>query len=174
MRKISSLAILAVVAGLLSFSNGNVISKPQANAGKMVKPPAAVTTNVIVPLSLDVFIPCAADGAGEMVHLEGDLHVLITFNINGNNVNGQSHFQPQGVSGTGLTTGDRYQATGITRDDFKGSLQNNQYKATFVNNFRIIGQGPGNNFLAHATTHIAINANGDVTAEVENVTDDCQ
>jgi len=37
-------------------------------------------------------------------------------------------------------------------------LQNGQANMTFVNNFRIIGQGPGNNFLVHKTLQIKINA----------------
>ena len=52
--------------------------------------------------------------------------------------------QPQGISGTGETTGDKYQAIGVTQETFKGSFQNGQANDTFVNNFRIIGQAPGN------------------------------
>jgi hypothetical protein len=68
---------------------------------------------------------------------------LITFIINGNNVSGTAHFQPQVLSGTGETTGDKYQGTGVTKDtSFKVSFQNGQAQQMFVNNFRIIGQGP--------------------------------
>jgi len=119
-------------------------------------------------------VPCANGGAGEPVALSGDLHILFTFTINGNNVSLKSHFQPQGVTGVGLTTGDKYQATGVTQDHFKASLQNGQFEMTFVNNFRIIGQGPGNNFLVHITTHLTGNANGVVTASVDNFSLDCK
>jgi len=43
-----------------------------------------------------------------------------------------------------------------------------------VNNFRIIGQGPGNNFLVHETFHFTINANGNVTAFVDHFSVDCK
>lgn len=135
---------------------------------------AAVQTNDITDISLSVFIPCAADGAGEVVDLSGPLHTLVTFTINGNNVSGFYHFQPQGISGTGETTGDKYQATGVTQESFKTSLQNGQANLTYVNNFRIIGQGPGNNYLVHETMHITINADGNVTVTHDNFSVECK
>jgi hypothetical protein len=135
---------------------------------------AAVQVNDRTDISLTVFIPCAASGAGEIVDLSGPLHTLISFTINGNNVSGYSHFQPQGLSGTGETTGTKYQATGVTQESFKSSLQNGQANFTYVNNFRIIGQGPGNNFLVHETTHLTINANGTATVFHDNFSVDCK
>src|SRR4051794_33795753 len=75
-----------------------------------------VIVNDSIPLSLSVFIPCANNGAGEDVILNGDLHVLITLTINGNNFSGKDHFQPQGLSGVGTVSGDKYQGTGVTQD----------------------------------------------------------
>jgi hypothetical protein len=138
------------------------------------RPQAAVQVNESINLDAIVFVPCANDGAGELVHLSGPLHVLITFTINGNNVSGKTHFQPQGVSGVGLTTGDKYQGTGVTQDKFKDSLQNDQFEETFIDNFRLIGQGPGNNFLSHETFHVTINANGDVTVVHDNLSIECR
>ena len=94
--------------------------------------------------------------------------------MNGNNVSGYFHFQPQGISGVGETTGDKYQATGVTQQSFKNSLQNGQENLTVVNNFRIIGQGPGNNYLVHETLHFTINANGTQTVSFDNLTVDCK
>jgi hypothetical protein len=135
---------------------------------------AAVQVNDKTNVNLTVFVPCAAGGAGEVVDLSGPLHTLISFTINGNNVSGYFHFQPQGVSGTGETTGANYQATGVTQETFKNSLQNGQANLTFVNNFRIIGQGPGNNFLVHETMHVSVNADGTVTVFHDNFSIDCK
>jgi hypothetical protein len=104
----------------------------------------------------------------------GPLHVLFTFTINGNNVSGFSHFQPQGISGTGETTGDKYQGTGVTQQSFKISLLNGQANFTSVNNFRIIGQGPGNNYLVHENMHVTINANGTVIVSHDNFSVACK
>jgi len=135
---------------------------------------ASVQVNDQTDISLTVFIPCAAGGVGQVVDLTGPLHTLITFTINGNNVSGFFHFQPQGISGTGETTGEKYQATGVTQESFKTSLQDGQANSTFVNNFRIIGQGPGNNFLVHETLHFAINANGTVAVFHDNFSVECK
>ena len=135
---------------------------------------AGVQVNDRTEIALTVFIPCAADGAGEVVDLAGPLHTLVSFTINGNNVSGYTHFQPQGIIGVGETTGNRYHATGITRESFKNSFRNGQANDTFINNFRIIGQGPGNNFLVHETEHFTINANGSITVFHDNFSVVCQ
>jgi hypothetical protein len=134
---------------------------------------SAVRFNESIPISLDVFVPCAANGAGELVALNGNLHVLLTFTINNNNVSGISHDQPQGLTGTGLTTGDKYQGTGVTESHFKVPFNASANTFTFVNNFRIIGQGPGNNLLIHEDFHVTINANGMITASFDHVSAQC-
>jgi|SRR6185369_2069796 len=135
---------------------------------------AAVQVNDKTVIDLTVFIPCAANGSGEIVDLSGPLRTLITFTINGNNVTGKFHFQPQSISGAGETTGDKYQATGITQETFKASLQNGQTNLTFVNNFRIIGQGQGNNFLVHETLHLNFNPDGTLTVFHDNFSVVCR
>ena len=130
------------------------------------------TDNVRVPFDLLVFVPCAAGGAGEEVQLSGSLHILFvtTFNDAGG-FHSKYHFQPQGVHGYGLTTGARYQATGVTQGTFNGTAG---FTDTYVNNFKIIGQGPGNNFLIHENFHFTINANGQATVSVTHSTAKCK
>jgi len=135
---------------------------------------ASSTSNEQININLSVDIPCANAGAGETVQLTGILHVLTTFTINGNNVRGKFHYQPQGISGIGLTTGDKYQATGVTQDEFKGSLVNGQFEETYVNNFNIIGEGKDNNLTLHENSHFTINANGVVTTVIDNIKDECK
>lgn len=134
---------------------------------------AGVVFNTSDEISLSVFVPCAAGGAGEIVDLSGPLHTLITFTINSNNISGVEHFQPQGISGSGETTGLKYQATGVTSTSFKVSLQNGQSSQTFINRFDIIGQGPGNNFRVQETAHLTFNADGSVTVFFDNFRVEC-
>jgi hypothetical protein len=135
---------------------------------------AEVVTNETISAPFSVFVPCANGGAGELISGTIDLHILVTSTVNGNNVSGKTHFQPQGGSLVGAVTGDTYRATGVTQDRFEGSLQNGQFNATFVNNFRMIGPGPGNNLLVHENFHVTINANGDVTVTHDNFSVDCK
>lgn len=124
------------------------------------------------PIDIVVFVPCANGGTGEDVLLSGSLHDLFHITLNARGGFRVSFVDnPQGVSGFGLTTGAKYQATGITRDNFGGTVG---FEETFINNFRIIGQGPGNNFLVHENFHITINANGTVTSFHDNFSVECK
>ncbi len=114
-----------------------------------------------------MFVPCANGGAGEVIDVSGPLHVLQSLTISSSgNFSDVFHFQPQGISGVGLTTGAKYQATRITQ--FKDHFNNLPFSSSFINNFYMIGQGPGNNFKVHETFHFTVNANGDLTAFVDN------
>jgi hypothetical protein len=127
----------------------------------------------IVPFSTVVLVPCALDGAGELVLLEGSLHLVTHFTEDGaGGFHVMNEANPQGVSGTGLTSGDKYQGTGVTRSNF--NVHGIPFNQTFVNNFRIIGEGPGNNLLIHQNVHITVNANGQVTAMVDNFSAECR
>jgi hypothetical protein len=133
-----------------------------------------VTTSVRIPLPqpFQVFVPCAAGGTGELVDLGGTLHVLFHTTLDGSGgFHAKTHFQPQGVTGIGLTTGDAYQGTGVNQDQLNGNV-GEEY--TLIDNFRIIGHGPGHNFLLHETLHTTVNANGVVTAFVSNVSVECK
>jgi hypothetical protein len=134
---------------------------------------SSFSSSVIIPISLQVFVPCAMNGAGEVVFLSGNLHSLFHFTDDGaDGFHVMQESNPQGVSGTGLTSGDKYQGTGVTLSHFNTS--GIPFNQTFVNNFRIIGQGNDNNFLVHQTFHITVNANGVLTALVDNFSVECR
>ena len=145
-----------------------------ALALSVVPAKAAIQINESDDIMLQVFVPCAAGGAGEVVDLSGPLHTLITLTISGNNFSAKEHFQPQGISGTGETTGLKYQATGVTQTTTKGSFVNGQFNQTFINRFDIIGQGTGNNFRVQETAHVTFNANGTVTVFFDNFSVECK
>ena len=131
-----------------------------------------VTTSTSIPIDAVVFVPCANGGAGENVELTGTLHDLFSLTFDGKGgVHVKTLDNPQGVSGTGQSTGAKYQGTGGTQSVFDAQVGS---ETTNINNFRIIGQGPGNNFLVHENFHVTVNANGTVTAFVDNFSVDCK
>ena len=131
------------------------------------------TSSATIPFDVYVFISCAMSGVGEEVHLTGNLHVLDHFTANANGgFMVTSHYQPEGVMGVGSSSGDKYQATGVTSDRF--NVNGLPYTGTYVNNFRIIGQGNGNNYLVHENFHVTVNANGEMTAYVDNFSVECK
>ena len=135
---------------------------------------AAVELNDRTDIFLTAFVPCADGGAGEIIEMSGPLHTLVTARINGNSVSGKFHYQPQGISGIGQTTGARYQATGVTQQTFKSILQDGQARFNYINNFRIIGQGPENNFLVHENLRFTIYPDGTMTVSHDNFSVDCK
>jgi hypothetical protein len=162
-RRLSVFLALAVLACL--------VQTPSVRAQGFV-----ITENVSIPLELTTFVPCANGGAGENVDLSGNLHVLfhLTASDSGR-VTIKDHAQPQGITGVGQVTGDLYRGTGVSQQTqtFFADLDF-PFVVTFVDNFRIIGPGPGNNLLMHETFHITLNPNGVFTAEVDNITVDCK
>jgi hypothetical protein len=154
------LLVLALTIGSLSCA---------ANAAASA---TTFTASTQFPIDIVVFVPCANGGAGEAVELSGTLHDLfhITFD-SAVGFHGRFLDNPQGVTGTGLSTGAKYQGTGVTEDQFNAKVGEEE---TFVNNFRIIGQGPGNNLLVHENFHFTVNANGQVTAFHDNFSVTCR
>jgi hypothetical protein len=122
------------------------------------------TMETSVPIAITVFIPCASD----VVPLTGSLHIVAHQTVD---ASGGFHFSilfnPQGVSGVGTLSGAEYQGTGETRFDTQTSGPP-PFNFTFVNNFKIIGQGPDNNLLIHQNVHVTFNADGTMTASVNN------
>jgi hypothetical protein len=133
---------------------------------------AVLTVSQRFPLELEQFVPCAAGGLGETVALSGELHELFHVTISlGGNVVVKTFDNPQGVTGVGLTTGAQYQATGVTQEIFSLRVGATD---TFVNEFHVIGQGPDNNFVVREVLHLTINANGELTAQIDNFSVECR
>jgi hypothetical protein len=107
------------------------------------------------------------EACGEAIHLSGTLLAQFSFTeTSGGNVEMGFHFNPQGITGVGLTSGATYHATGVTRGTTtirgKGGISD-----TFVNSFKIIGEGSAQNFLQTDVIHLTVNPKGEVTASVE-------
>jgi hypothetical protein len=44
---------------------------------------------------------------------------------------------------------------------------------TFVNDFLLVAPGSGNNLRIHELVHVTVDANGEITAEVNSLAVDC-
>lgn len=163
-------ALAACGGGQYGFSNTST-KMPAALTSSSAQ---TVTTNIKVPIQLGVFIPCADGGSGEVVVLSGNLHILATTTITANNLHVVDVFNPQGITGVGSVTGETYHGTGVTRDDANVANPSFPLTLAFVNNFRIIGQRTGNNFLIHENSHLTINANDLVTVTSNQISIQCK
>ena len=127
-----------------------------------------------MPFNASLWVPCANGGAGEYVALSGVIEFSTHDVLDGD---GGTHerkmMRPSGVSGVGATTGLHYRGTGMSFMS-EGVSTDGASAYSYVNNFRIIGQGPGNNVLVHAVVHQTTNAEGVVTAEVNVSSSSCK
>ena len=134
----------------------------------MVSPALASATvfhdDFDVPEDYTEFSPCA----GEDIHFSGAYHVEIQTTIDaGGGFHTQFTANDNNFSGVGVSSGTQYRRVGATNQTINFSGQA-PYETTFTNSFNFIGQGASNNTLLIATFHVTINANGEVTASVDN------
>lgn len=128
------------------------------------------------PPGFTQFIPCALGGLGEVVSFStsGFIHGHTELTLDpAGGFHLKIHVNAQRTSAIGLVSGDKYRGTG-SFDDTINSSSSPPFEATHITNFRIIGQGTGNNLLIHATLHTTINAKGEVTVEFEKLSIDCK
>jgi hypothetical protein len=127
------------------------------------------------PFDEVVFVPCANGGAGEFVELSGSLNFVFhdIFDASGG-LHVQVHSNLQGVSGMGATTGTRYRGVESDVDQFNVSPDDAPFESSTVSSVRVIGRGPGNNFVLHESAHFTVNGNGELTASHDHLGVDCK
>jgi hypothetical protein len=133
---------------------------------------AEVVTDETVSYAYSGFVPCANDGAGELVTGTIDAHNLITSTVNGSIDTWQFQFQPRG-SVVGRSTGDTYRLTGVTRGIYSENIQSGEYALTYVNSYQLIGPGPANNLLVREVAHVTIDGD-DVVVEHDDLSIECK
>lgn len=121
------------------------------------------------------FVPCADGGAGEFIEGEGRLHAIVRETIDSaGGLHFGTHYQPMGLKATGQTTGDRYNANGVTQSSTNVNSGGLPFTDTFINNYRMVGTGrDAVSYHVSQTIHTTINANGELTAIVDNTRITC-
>lgn len=127
-----------------------------------------MTTSTRFPLGASTFVPCA----GEQVETSGTAHEVIQLVPLGDGFTVRMlHSNYQGLSGMGLTSGDRYQAVSAATE-ITPIAKATVY--TLVLTVQFLGQGPDNNFEEHFLFHFTVNANGEVTASLNELRVECR
>ena len=120
------------------------------------------------------WVPCANNGSGEYVKLYGYVHFTNANVVNHNHYTLVTHTNPNEISGTGLTTGDKYVASGGGHQVYSGSFINGQSIAKGSSTFRFTGAGPGNNLTIEFAAHVIVNANGEVSNQLLEIRNSCR
>ena len=169
----TAIAVIAIVSALALFGAAIVtipLQQQQAYAAAQ-----AITTVEKIPIDDTSFVPCAAGGAGEEIQLTGQannvFHVTLD-NTGGMHIN--LHGNYKGVIGTGLTTGDKYQATAAVKEVGFIDKVGEDKEATFLTKINFIGQGDASNFLVRMHVHATVHPDGTLTGFVFNFSFECK
>jgi hypothetical protein len=150
---------------LIASAMLTLLAAPSANAGAETG-----TLREKIPITIQAYLDCA----GEIVEVSGNLHSVLHHTINGKRATYTSHFQPMGLQGYGTVSGSMYNATGVTRQVNTLSLTGAQQTFTYVNRFHFVGTGGAASFFLKQTSHITVNANGEITSQVDNFDMSCE
>jgi hypothetical protein len=126
----------------------------------------------LVPYERTLFVPCGNGGAGEEVTLTGSLKFVeqIIYNERGFTFN--YHVIAQGITGVGLSTGEKFEASGGNKGTITGEFgEEGQYTRVFMEQLKIIGQNSV--FKVWYKTKITITPDGKITTSIEEESVDC-
>src|SRR5215471_638856 len=101
---------------------------------------AKTVSNSTVSYSYSGWVPCANDGAGELVNGVIDAHILETSTTNDNVDTWKFEFAPRGTL-VGSITGDTYRLTGVERGTYAESFDSDNLVGTYIHRYRLIGRG---------------------------------
>jgi len=130
----------------------------------------ALTTIFRTPIDGMTSTSCSTP---EPISFSGQYQSVFHYTLDGTPV---AHFSGAVTSsgvGTGLVTGTSYRFAGASSSSTNEAPNGFPYHNTFTNTFLLVSHGPGDNLLLRETTHVTINANGTLTAEVSNISFDC-
>src|SRR5215211_5830985 len=130
----------------------------------LVSPPLWAATSTTIPLD----VVRSGDCTGEDVQLSGTIHLVSQTQPDGSEV---GHFNYQNVSGVGLTSGTTYRASTVDTFRLEAPFPSD---ITSVSSFHLISQGKQDNLLVNVLFHITVNANGEVTAFIDDRSIQCR
>jgi hypothetical protein len=115
---------------------------------------AQTVSNTTVSYAYSGWVPCANDGAGELMNGVIDAHILETSTTNDNVDAWKFEFAPRG-SLVGSVTGDTYRLGGVEHGTYV-ETQSGRYTATYTHSYHLIGPGGGNNLVVRETAHLTL------------------
>jgi hypothetical protein len=163
MRKLQNAMVMSlVVVGMLTL--GLARPTPALAAAE------TLTVNTTQTLGSVQFYSCA----GEYIALSGDYHALfhVTFDPTGGTHVVGAH-NSQGIRGVGLQSGTLFRAADGDRrtTNIFGAPG---FETTYVDAFRLIGQGESPDLLVYVTMHVTFAPDQGFTAQVSNVSSECR
>lgn len=117
---------------------------------------------------------CANNGVGENITLDGYVHFTYKITTNNDHYTLVTQLNFNEISGVGLTTGNKYVASGGGQEVYSGSLINGQSIATGSSRFLLTAAGTGNTQTIVYKARYIVNANGEVSSQLLDFTNTCK
>jgi len=128
------------------------------------------TTNEELPISSSVVNQCN----GDTVAFSGTMHIVNTMATDaGGGTHLKTHINYQDVTGTGAPSGLSYNVRTVSNEVVNDN-DGPQYTATVISTVKLIAQGPSMNFFLRTVLHVTINANGETTSTVQEMSIECR
>jgi hypothetical protein len=103
-------------------------------------------------------------------YIEYEAHVVTsTTTTPGGRINIEYHSKVGHFEGTFLDTGLRFHGSQVVGEHISLSSDESPAEYMLTSVFTAITRGSADNFIVHSTIHVTINANGEVTANVDDV-----
>lgn len=163
----------------LVLAAASLVACTESTTAPVLRPDAPAlalnaSTSNLVPFQMGAWVGCANGGAGETVDLEGQLRFMTHTSTDADGGTFErTHVQPWQVWGVGQVTGARYKGVGLTHEQVY-QVPTGEARYSFVNNFRLIGKGPGNNLHMHTVTHMSTDESGVMVASVALESAECK
>ena len=177
--------IRSMISGFLSVFALALLFSCSKNAADVPEPAVQEATqanassnssrdNIIhaVPFETTLFVPCANGGAGEDVLLTGFTNFVYGMTWTDHGFTLVYHDNVHRVTGVGVTSGEKFTASGGTNGTVMGSWVNSQWVGTTTQQLRVIGRN--NSFFVTYKYHIVIASDGTVTVNSEEETAACR
>jgi hypothetical protein len=175
--KLLSGSFLALFVMLLSSScSKNAAEMPAQNNPEVLSNQSSgadvSSSEELVPYERTLFVPCGNGGAGEEVALTGSLKFVEQIIYNDRGFTFNYHVIAQGITGVGLSTGEKFEASGGNKGTITGEFgEEGQYTRVFMEQLKIIGQNSV--FKVLYKTKITITPDGKITTSIEEESVDC-
>ena len=132
---------------------------------------AKIFINTSIPIDITLYNSCTE----ENVAFSGDLHLLVGGNITpSGNGHLNIHLNNQGVSGEGDKTHDSYQVVGAANLSINTDMYDGMpLVVNAVLHMQFVSQGAADNLRLKVNLHTTVNANGEVTANLGDITMEC-
>jgi len=129
---------------------------------------ADVIFNLDVPFSGPVANPCVPEPV--TINQPAFMHMVFHATTTNNTLHFDTSDNTFNISGVGTVTGTNYTVSQTITDVLNIGAGAD---ITSIDDFHVISHGTPPNFTMHVTVHIAINANGTPTANIDKTTTSC-